>query len=236
MEQKGSPGSNSVRCTRVLDRVQAQTAQELFVAPDGDDRSAGTVNTPLQSIERARDIVRTMIASMQQDIVVYPRGGTYRLNKTLILGERDSGNNGWRVIYQSYPGERAILSGGTVISGGESMGDGCIEPIPANYNFGSAASKVDVQSVHDNQMSPEFHRLLSWDEAAANRIHNVMNRMADGGGLYTLSQQPGTVLSENDIYDIDRSLWAGSFPISAIYLDEGSSRITVKNNVLEHVR
>ena len=113
---------------------------------------------------------------------------------------------------------------------------GCIEPIPANYNFGSAASKVDVQSVHDNQMSPEFHRLLSWDEAAANRIHNVMNRMADGGSLYTLSQQPGTVLSENAIYDIDRYPWAGSFPISAIYLDEGSSRIIVKNNVLEHIR
>ena len=97
--------------------VQAKTAQELFVAPDGDDRSAGTVNAPLQSIERAHDIVRTMNASIQQDIVVYPRGGTYRLNKTLMLDERDSGNNGWRVIYQSYPGERAILSGGTVISG-----------------------------------------------------------------------------------------------------------------------
>jgi len=47
---------------------------------------------------------------------------------------------------------------------------------------------------------PEFHRLLSWDEAAANRIHDVMNRMTDGGGLYTLSQQPGTVLSENERY------------------------------------
>jgi len=68
--------------------VQAQIAQELFVAPDGDDRSAGTVNALLQSIERARDIVRTMNASMQEDIVVYPRGGTYRLNKTLMLDER----------------------------------------------------------------------------------------------------------------------------------------------------
>ena len=58
---------------------------------------------------------------------------------------------------------------------------------------------------------PEFHRLLSWDEAAANRIHDVMNRMADGGDLYTLSQQPGTVLSENAIYDIDRSLGLEAF-------------------------
>jgi len=62
-----------------------------------------------------------------------------------------------------------------------------------------------------------------------------MNLLADGGGIYTLSKQPGTTIVENYIFDIVRSPWAGEFPISGIYLDEGSSLITLTNNLLENV-
>ena len=68
-----------------------------------------------------------------------------------------------------------------------------------------------------------------------NRIHDVMNLLADGAGIYTLSKQPGTTIVENYVFDIARSPWAGDFPISGIYLDEGSSLITVTDNLLENV-
>ena len=68
-----------------------------------------------------------------------------------------------------------------------------------------------------------------------NRIHHVMNLLADGGGIYTLSKQPGTTIVENYVFDILRSPWAGDFPISGIYLDEGSSLITITSNILENV-
>jgi parallel beta-helix repeat protein len=68
-----------------------------------------------------------------------------------------------------------------------------------------------------------------------NRIHNVMNLLADGAGIYTLSKQPGTRIVENYISNITRSPWAGDFPISGIYLDERSSLITLNNNLLENV-
>ena len=68
-----------------------------------------------------------------------------------------------------------------------------------------------------------------------NRIHNVMNLLADGAGIYTLSKQPGTSIAENYIFNIVRSPWAGEHNISGIYLDEGSSLITLTNNLLENV-
>lgn len=68
-----------------------------------------------------------------------------------------------------------------------------------------------------------------------NRIQNVMSLLADGAGIYTLSKQPGTTIVENYIFNIVRSPWAGDFPISGIYLDEGSSLITLNNNLLENV-
>jgi len=64
-----------------------------------------------------------------------------------------------------------------------------------------------------------------------NRIHDVLQTMADGAAIYTLSRQPGTVIAENYIHDIVRRSWHGSFPLAGIFLDEGSNLITVRDNV-----
>jgi hypothetical protein len=65
----------------------------------------------------------------------------------------------------------------------------------------------------------------------ANHIHHIGQRLGDLGGIYTLSSQPGTVVAENVISDIapspfvpDPQHWF------YLYLDEGSSFITVRDN------
>ena len=57
----------------------------------------------------------------------------------------------------------------------------------------------------------------------ANRIHHVMTRLHDGAGIYTLSSQPGTIISDNCISNVENHN-------AYIYLDEGSSFITVRDN------
>lgn len=69
-----------------------------------------------------------------------------------------------------------------------------------------------------------------------NRIHNVLNVTEDNAGIYTLSKQPGTKIFENYLYDITIKGLAGSWKnVFGIYLDEGSSFMTVENNVMENV-
>jgi hypothetical protein len=68
-----------------------------------------------------------------------------------------------------------------------------------------------------------------------NRVSRVMKLLADGGGIYTLSRQPGTQIVENYVRHLVRAPSAGSFPIAAIYLDQGSDFITVRDNVLHDV-
>ncbi len=65
----------------------------------------------------------------------------------------------------------------------------------------------------------------------ANHIHHVGLRLGDLGGIYTLSAQPGTVISENLIAEIvpspcvpDPQHWF------YLYADEGSSGITWRDN------
>lgn len=70
----------------------------------------------------------------------------------------------------------------------------------------------------------------------ANRIHNVVNQLSDGGGIYTQSaQSPAALIDSNYVYDITRGAGASSNPIAGIYTDDGSDNITMSNNVLSNV-
>ncbi len=64
-----------------------------------------------------------------------------------------------------------------------------------------------------------------------NRIHDVGQRLGDLGGIYILSSQPGTVVAGNSISDMEPSPFVPD-PNHwfYLYLDEGSSYITVRDN------
>ena len=65
----------------------------------------------------------------------------------------------------------------------------------------------------------------------ANRVHQAGRLLGDLGGIYTLSAQPGTVVAENAIDDMAPSRYVPD-PKHwyYLYLDEGSSFITVRDN------
>jgi hypothetical protein len=70
--------------------------------------------------------------------------------------------------------------------------------------------------------TPTTHRDVV---VAANRIHDAKKLFHDGGAIYNLSASPGTLITENYIYDIHGLI--------ALYLDEGSRYVTVRKNVVQ---
>jgi hypothetical protein len=97
--------------------ASAATQATYYVAPDGNDTNPGTITSPFRTLERARDVVRTINASMTGDIYVYLRGGNYPVNSTIELGPTDSGTNGYRVIYAAHANETPVLDGGVQVTG-----------------------------------------------------------------------------------------------------------------------
>jgi glycosyl hydrolase family 141/parallel beta helix pectate lyase-like protein len=65
----------------------------------------------------------------------------------------------------------------------------------------------------------------------ANHIHDIARRLNDTAGIYLMSSQPGTIVSENSVHDIKMSPYVPN-PDHwfYLYLDEGSSLITVREN------
>ena len=70
--------------------------------------------------------------------------------------------------------------------------------------------------------TPTTHRDVV---VAGNRIHDAKKLFHDGGAIYNLSASPGTLITENYIFDIHGLI--------GLYLDEGSRYITVRRNVVD---
>ena len=89
----------------------------LYVSPNGDDSSDGSVICPFKTVERARRAVAQRNGSMEGDITVYILPGTYVLEDSLRFTAEDSGMNGFNVIYRGASKGRTVLSGGKKIEG-----------------------------------------------------------------------------------------------------------------------
>jgi hypothetical protein len=92
---------------------------------------------------------------------------------------------------------------------------------------GSPAYRDARRGYYDHPLNlvydtPTMHRNVT---VAYNRLHHLKKLFHDGGAIYNLSASPDTVIAENHIHDIPDRI--------ALYLDEGSRYLTLRNNVVE---
>ncbi len=147
----------------------------IYVAPEGNDSNPGTLDQPLKTLGRARDLVRTMTATMTDDILVYLRGGTYPLTDTLTFSNADSGHAGFYVKYMAYEGERPLITGGRPITGFTVFdaanniysATGVSTPFRQLYVNGVKAVRARSPNLASNG-GPNFTKATGWDSAAHN--------------------------------------------------------------------
>jgi hypothetical protein len=64
-----------------------------------------------------------------------------------------------------------------------------------------------------------------------NHIHGVMSKTDDGAGIYTLGNQPGTIIRGNRVHDCKNPTSKRGWS-QGIYLDEGSGSIEITGNLV----
>jgi len=108
------------------------------------------------------------------------------------------------------------------------IGAGYVKNILIDHNEISDVSYTGISIGWGWTASPNVMRE---NKIIRNRIHHYGRHMYDVAGIYTLSSQPGSLISENYIYSIYKAPYA-HIPSHwfYIYTDEGSSHFTIKNN------
>jgi Right handed beta helix region len=99
---------------------------DFYVSLEGKDSWSGTLEAPnaaksdgpFATLDRARRAVHDLKkGSRNTPIVVMVRGGTYFLPAPLKFERGDSGKANAPIVYDAYPGEKPVISGGKRITG-----------------------------------------------------------------------------------------------------------------------
>ena len=144
-------------------------------------------------------------------------------------------NNRIKTVSQVYMDNSAILS--TYVAGAlilhNDISDAPYDGIDIGWGWGvndaggSPAYRDARRGYYDYPLNlvyetPTMHRNVT---VAYNRLHHIKKLFHDGGAIYNLSASPDTVIAENYIHDIPDRI--------ALYLDEGSRYLTLRNNVVD---
>jgi hypothetical protein len=101
----------AIACIVIFFRLTTVTwAVELYVAPSGDDRNAGTRASPFKNLSTARDAARRFAG--KEAVSVNVMDGVYYLQETLVFTPEDSGSDRFPVMYQGLNEGKVVLSGG----------------------------------------------------------------------------------------------------------------------------
>lgn len=84
---------------------------DLVVSPDGDDSNAGTLEAPLKTFEKAKELLKN--ADSDEAVTVWFREGSYFIGDTVEFTAEDRSN----VLYRSYPDEEVSFTGAKPIFG-----------------------------------------------------------------------------------------------------------------------
>jgi hypothetical protein len=191
---------------------QREGNQAFYVSPSGDDGNAGDLASPFRTLERARDVVRTVNGNMAGDIQVYLRGGTYRLASTFSLSSIDSGTNGYRVRYLAYPGETPVVSGGLAVTGWVPASPGTWKATPPSLDFRQLYVDGEPATRARSPDALQFYKLTGWDEGG--------KRLEVPSGLYA----PWARLNEVEMHV--QKHWIGDiFRIESVQVSGGSAFI-----------
>jgi hypothetical protein len=143
-------------------------------------------------------------------------------------------NNRIRSVSKDYQDNTAILS--TYITGAlilhNDISDVPYDAIDIGFGWGyedaggNANYRINLHG-YGFKDNPVYQTPTTYRDTvvAGNRIHDAKKLFHDGGAIYNLSASPGTLITENYIFDNHQKI--------ALYLDEGSRYIMVRRNVVD---
>ena len=109
---------SALLCTPLLAQ-DVPPGATFYVALNGSDTAAGTIDAPFRTLERARDAVRKLKQAglPTGGVEVLVREGIYERDRTFSLAKEDAGAEDAPIVWRAYPGEHVMLTGAKEVTG-----------------------------------------------------------------------------------------------------------------------
>lgn len=154
----------------------------------------------------------------------------------------ETGGGGVRIFGGEYGCDNTEITRGNVVrgnhisNGGKRYAAGC--GILVCHSANNEISENEISHLNYSGISVGWVWGYSGSSSYGNiikrnHIHHIgFGKLSDMGGIYLLGKQQGTIVSENRVHDICSAHYGGY----GIYTDEGSSYITIENNVVYNTK
>ena len=147
-----------------------------------DSFNGSSVETAFKTIVRAKNEVQIIKKNIHSDIKIEIREGSYTLDSTLLFNEKDSGENGFTIIYEAYHCEKPIIVGGDAIN---------------NWTVYDKQKNIFKATIAINANSRQFY--VNGKRAVRARSYNAIGWKENGDGY----DCPSTIALWKDIKDIE---------------------------------
>ncbi len=191
--------------------VSMPAVSSYFVAPGGNDLADGSELLPFATLARAQLAMQSSTTKVTQI-----ENGTYYLGSPLVLTEADNGET-----WEAAPGANVVLSGGQIITGWRSEGNG-IYSAAASQPVGVDLTIAGLRQLPaDLGYDPDQPYTSGWRVIASTGAQGVSSTFAVLPADLTASVKPGALIQL-----IDHCRWSDIFT-RIVSVDPGAGTITV---------
>lgn len=200
----GSSGSNTPSGTSSSSGASGDAGpigNSVYVSPTGSDSNPGTAASPVQTLQKAQQIVRSSNANMAADITVTLADGYYRMASPLTLDASDSGSNGHKIIWTAAAGAHPAIMGSKQITGWSQVaGSNNIWVAPGPTGIHTRQLYVDgVRATRATGNVPTAATLAGWTDPSGGFPSEVELVYTGGWGGWTEGRIPVASVSNGTI-------------------------------------
>ena len=173
----------------------------IFVSPTGNDSNPGTAASPVQTLQKAQQLVRSSNSNLTSDLTVTLADGYYRMSSPLMLDSSDSGSNGHNVVWTAATGAHPAVVGSKQISGWSQL-SGSTSIWVAQGPAGIATRQLYVDGVRATRATgtaPSAATLASWKDPSGGAPPEVEFVYVGGFGQWTEGRCPVASVSGGTI-------------------------------------
>ncbi len=168
------------------------TSGEIYASPTGNDGNPGTAAQPVQTLQRAQQLVRSSNTNMSSDITVILADGYYRMTSPLTLDPSDSGTNGHAVVWNAAAGAHPVVVGSKQITGWSRLaGSSTIWVAQGPAGVRTRQLYVDgARATRATGSAPDAATLAGWTDPSGGFPPEVEFVYAGGFGQWTEGRCP----------------------------------------------